>query len=162
MRTRPGRQRPVRSGILCPIVRHARRRRGLPERCPTGDRACPAKITVHEIDVPHDRRVVLSCIDDVDFPAANQRASSARTAELFCLFQARDNRGLSKCGNGVRQRIKHAYFEALPTLRSEVLIRRPSREFCDSLRLAGASDDRLRLLPRAALALAWLSFRLLL
>ena len=45
-----------------------------------------------------------------------------------------------------RQRIEHAHFEAFPPLGSEVLVGHPGGELRDTLSLAVASDDRLRLL----------------
>src|SRR5580700_6055190 len=152
--TRLGRQLPGRPRILCLIVPRARTRPKLLQRCPTGDKVPPPKITVHEVDVSDERRVVLSCVDDVGFPAADQSASSVRTAELFCLFQTRDGRGRAEGVDGARQRIEHAHFEALPPLGSQVLVSHPEGEVRDTLRLAVSSDDRLRLLCRVALRLA--------
>lgn len=63
----------------------------------------PANITVHEVDVSNERRIVLSCIDDIGFRVADQGASSVRTAELFFQFQTRHERRRSEGGDGARR-----------------------------------------------------------
>ena len=74
--------------ILRLIVRRARRRRGS-DVVRRLRELLLAKITVYETDVPHVRRVVDSCIDNIGF-VADQSASTVRTAELICRYQVRD------------------------------------------------------------------------
>ena len=103
------------------------------------------EVTVHEIDVPNQYRIVQSCVDYVGFAAANQCATAVRAAELFCLSQARRNRRRSESINGTRQRIQDAQLEPFPPLTSEVFVGHPEREACDALGLALAADNRRRL-----------------
>src|SRR4029077_6947804 len=94
------------------------------------------EITVHEIDVANQCRVVRSCVYDISLAAADQRATPVRPTEFLGLRQTRRNRRCSDGMDGACKGIQDADLEPSPPLRSEVLIRRPKREFRDALGLA--------------------------
>src|ERR1700730_1686258 len=109
------------------------------------------EITVHEIDVANQCRVVRSGVYDISLAAADQRATPVRAAELLGLRQTRRNRRDSDGMNGAGQGIQDADLEPFPALGSEVLIRRPRGEFCDAFGLALPADNGLWLFGKASL-----------
>src|SRR6202166_401794 len=110
------------------------------------------EITVHEIDVATQCRVVRSCVYDISLAAADQRATPVRATELLGLRQTRRNRRCSDGINGACQGIQDADLEPFPPLRSEILIRRPRGEFRDAFGLALPADNGLRLFGKASRA----------
>src|ERR1700746_2801040 len=102
------------------------------------------EVTVHEVDVANQCRIVQSSVDDVGFTATNECATIVRAAELSCLSQARHSWWCPEGINGARQRIQDADLEPFPSLRSEVFVGHRAREFRHALSLALAADDRLR------------------